>query len=159
MSPARPDVTPSAGHLHPSSEGLGAGGTVIGDGSVVSAKVEEIGNGIVDGEKPLHLAGRLEALHLVLSPSSWLIRVFGPVVDALVLAVLHLRRPVLSLQKLAQQTLGRPGIALALDQHVEHETVLIDGPPQVMFAAADATDPRSRGRTSRSIAALSYGSR
>ncbi len=71
---------PGVGHLRPSLDGLGAGVSVVGDGSVVSAKVEEIGNGIVDGEKPLDLAWRLEALHLALSPSGRLMRVFGPVV-------------------------------------------------------------------------------
>ena len=44
----------------------------------------------------------------------------------------HPRRPALLLQQLAQQTLGRLGIAPALDQHVGHEAVLIDGPPQAV---------------------------
>ena len=57
----------SAGDLGPGFEGLGSGGSVVGDGAVVSAKVEEVGDRVVDGEKSLDLASRLEAFHLPFS--------------------------------------------------------------------------------------------
>jgi hypothetical protein len=46
----------------------------------MSLDVEDVVNGGVDGDKALGRAGRLEALHLALSSSYWLVRVFGPVI-------------------------------------------------------------------------------
>ena len=57
----------SAGDFGPGIEGLGSGGSVVGDGAMVSAKVEEVGDRVVDGEKTLDLASRLEAFHLPFS--------------------------------------------------------------------------------------------
>jgi hypothetical protein len=52
----------------------------------------------------------------------------------------------LLLEQLAQQPLGRLGIAPALDQDVEHGPVLIDGAPEPMLPARDAGQPgESRG--------------
>src|SRR5215208_7856240 len=100
-------------------------GAVLAGGDVVAAEVEEIADVVVGGEETLCLAGRLEALHLPLSSPCRLVRVFRPVVEALVPAVLDARhqlllrrpvagelvgdhdprRPALPLQQLAQQAL------------------------------------------------------
>jgi hypothetical protein len=42
-----------------------------------------------------------------------------------------------SFQKLSHQTLGGLGITVALHQHVENETILIDGTPQPVPLAAN----------------------
>src|SRR3954447_57742 len=47
------------------------------------------------------------------------------------------RRPALLLQQLAQQPLGRFLVAPALDQHVEHGAVLVDGAPQPVLRAGN----------------------
>ena len=51
-------------------EGLGAGGAVIGGGELVAGKVEEVGDGVVDRDEALNVAGRLEPLHLAFTPAS-----------------------------------------------------------------------------------------
>jgi hypothetical protein len=53
----------------------------------VSLDVEDVVNGGVDRDEALGRAGRLEALHLALSSSYWLMGVFGPVVGAQTLVV------------------------------------------------------------------------
>ena len=103
------------------------------------------------------LGRRLEALHLPLPSSRRLVRVFRSVVEALVPAVLdtghqlllrgavaaelvgdhHTRRPALPLQQLAQQALGGPLVAPALDQHIQHQPVLIHGTPQPVLHPGD----------------------
>jgi hypothetical protein len=50
----------------------------------------------------------------------------------------HARSSALLLEQLAQQAFGCCGIAAALDQDVEHGSVLVDGPPQPMLLARDA---------------------
>ena len=50
--------------------------------------MKEVGDGIVDRQKALNLAGRFEAFHLPLSSAGRLMRVLGAVVQPLVLAVL-----------------------------------------------------------------------
>ena len=57
--------------------------------------------------------------------------------------IMHPWRPSLLRQQLAQQTLGRLPVAPALDEHVEHEAILIDGPPQPMLAPAIRRNPGS----------------
>ena len=49
----------------------------------MSAESEEIPYESVDGQEPLSLSGRLEALHLPLSPPRWLVGDFGSVVGVL----------------------------------------------------------------------------
>src|SRR5919202_1081588 len=44
-------------------------GAVLAGGDVVAAEVEEVVDLVVGGEETLRLAGRLEALHLSLSPA------------------------------------------------------------------------------------------
>ena len=43
----------SAGDFGLGLEDLSSGGSVVGDGAVVSAKVEEVGDRVVDGKKSL----------------------------------------------------------------------------------------------------------
>jgi hypothetical protein len=47
------------------------------------------------------------------------------------------RRPHLLLEQLTQQALGRLLVAPALHQHVEHDAVLVDRPPQPVLLAGD----------------------
>src|SRR3954453_13483890 len=49
----------------------------------------------------------------------------------------YTRGPHLPLQKLAQQALGGLLVAPALDEYVEHDPILVDGPPQPVLLAAD----------------------
>ena len=77
-----------ASDLGPDLECLGAGNSEVGNGSVVSAKVEEVGDRIMDGEEALDLASRPEPLHLPFSSPRRLVGVRSSVVDAFVLAVL-----------------------------------------------------------------------
>src|SRR4051794_20007135 len=49
----------------------------------------------------------------------------------------HARRPALALEELAQEALGRPLVAPALDQHVEHGALPVDCPPQPVLLAGD----------------------
>jgi hypothetical protein len=49
----------------------------------------------------------------------------------------HPRRLVLPPQQLAQQALGGLLVAPALHQHVEHDAVLVDRPPQPVLLAGD----------------------
>jgi hypothetical protein len=68
------------------------------------------------GEEALSLPRQLEPLHDPLSSSGWLMGVFGPVIEALVLAMLDPRHDL---------ALGR-GVALQLvgDQHTRGSTLL-----------------------------------
>ena len=52
----------------------------------------------------------------------------------------HPRRSSLTLQQLAHQTLGRLGIAAALHQHLQDETVLIHSAPEPVLLATDRND-------------------
>src|SRR3712207_3381428 len=132
-------------------------GAVLARGEVVAAEMEEIADLVVGGEEALCLPGRLEPLHLPFSSPCRLVRVFCPVVEALVPAMLDtghqllLRgaittelvgyhdagRPALPLQQLAQQALGGALVAPALDQHVEHHPVLIHGAPEPVLRPGD----------------------
>src|SRR5215203_5005560 len=47
------------------------------------------------------------------------------------------RRPALPLQQLAEQALGGALITPALDQHIEHDAVLIDRTPEPVLLAGD----------------------
>src|SRR5215212_9156441 len=122
-----------------------------------SGRTYKIADLVVGGEETLCLAGRLEALHLPLSSSRRLVRVFRPVVETLVPAMLdarhqlllrraitaelvgdhHTGRPALALEQLAQQALGGPLVPPALDQHVQHHPVLIHGTPQPVLHPGD----------------------
>src|SRR5690242_20642386 len=84
--------------------------------------------------------------------------VFGPVVEALVLAMLdpghdlplgrgvafqlvgdqHTRGSTLLLEELAQQPFGGLLVAPALDENIENQAVLVDGTPQPILFPGDA---------------------
>ena len=55
---------------------------------MVSAAGEKVGELVMGGKEALHLPRRLEPLHDPLSSSGRLMGVFGPVIEALVLAML-----------------------------------------------------------------------
>jgi hypothetical protein len=84
--------------------------------------------------------------------------VFGSIVQAFMLPMLHARHDnplcggvarqligdhhtrsdALLLEQLAQQALGRLRVAPALDQNVEYDSMLVHGAPEPMFSARDA---------------------
>jgi hypothetical protein len=143
--------------LSPDRKGSLPGSSIPGGGNVLTVEREEVVDLVVRREEPLRLAGGFEPLHLPLASSRRLARILGPVVEPFVAAVLdpghqfflrrgiarqlvrdqHPRRPHLLLQELAQQALGRLLVAPALHQHVEHEAVLVDRPPQPVLLAGD----------------------
>ena len=111
-------------------------------------------------QEALGVADPLEALHLASAPSGRLMRILGPVVEVLALAVLdpghhlELGRAIAGqfvrhdgagyvpqpFQQLPEEALRRFGIPAALHQDVEHGAVLVDGAPEVMPFAADAEE-------------------
>src|SRR3954470_3272652 len=131
------------------------------DGGVLAGTAEEeVGDLIMDGQKPLHLPRRLEALHDPLSSSRWLMRILCPVVEPFVLAVLdarhdlplgggvaaqlvgeqHTRRLSLLLQQFAQQAFGGLLIAPALYEDVEDKAFLVDRAPEPILLAGNGDD-------------------
>ena len=46
--------------------------------------VEQVGDGIMDGDETLKMSPRLEAFHDPLSPSDWLMGVLRPIIQTLV---------------------------------------------------------------------------
>src|SRR3954466_12558204 len=146
-----------AGDRGPGLEGLGPGGAILAGGEVIAAEVEEIVDPVMGGEEALGLARRLEALHLPLASSGRLLLILCSVIQALVPPVLdrghHLslrsavagqlvrdhdtRGPALLLQQLAEQAFGGPLVAPLLDENVEHDPILVDGPPEPVLLSAD----------------------
>src|SRR3954454_18763326 len=55
---------------------------------MIAAEVEHVIDLIMSREEPVHLAGYLEALHLPLSPAGRLVRIFCPVVQSFMSAML-----------------------------------------------------------------------
>src|SRR4051794_28817599 len=47
------------------------------------------------------------------------------------------RGPALLLQQLAEQAFGGPLVAPLLDENVEHDPILVDGPPEPVLLSAD----------------------
>jgi hypothetical protein len=135
-------------------------GSMLAGGDVVAAEMEEVVDLAVCGEEALCLPRRLDALHLAFSSPCRLVRILGPVAQALVLAVLdaghqlplrcaaaaelisdhHARRPALPHQQLAQQAPGCVLVAPALDQHVEHNPGLVDRAPQPVLDPGNLDD-------------------
>jgi hypothetical protein len=127
---------------------------------LVGTAGENVGDLIMGGKKPLHLPRRLEALHDPLSSSGRLMGILRPVVEALVLAVLHAghdltlgrgiaaeligdqhtRRSPLLLQELAEQAFGGLLVAPALHQDIENETLVVDSAPEPVLFAGDGDD-------------------
>ena len=110
------------------------------------------------GEEPLGMPRRLEALHLSFSSPRRLVRDLRPIVEIAALPMLdpgqdlpfggaiaakfigydHTGHVLQPFEQLLEEPPGRLGIASALHQDVEHGTVLVDRPPQVVLLAANA---------------------
>jgi hypothetical protein len=87
-------------------------------------------------------------------------RIFGPVIEALVLPMLdpghdlplgsgvapqlvgdeHTRCSTLRLEEFAEQAFGGPLVAAALDENIENKAVLVDGTPEPMLLPGEADD-------------------
>jgi hypothetical protein len=101
------------------------------------------------GEEALGMARRLEATHGAFPLSRWLVRIFRPIIQAFVLAVLdahedlplgcaiagklvgndHTWNVVTALVQLTEELLGCGFVSSALDEDIEHSAMLVDGPP------------------------------
>src|SRR5271167_654628 len=112
------------------------------------------------GKEALNVPRRLEPLHDPLSSACWLMGVFGPVIETLVLPMLdpghdlplgrgvalqlvgdeHARGSTLLLEELAQQAFSGLLVAAALDENIENEPVLVDGTPEPMLFPGDGDD-------------------
>src|SRR5271169_596355 len=145
-----------ASDVGPRGEGLGAVRSEVGGGVVVSAAGEKVGELVMGGKEALHLPRRLEPLHDPLSSSGWLMGVFGPVIETLVLAMLdpghdlplgrgvalqlvgdeHTRGSTVLLEELSEQAFGSLVVAPALNQDIENEAMLVDGTPEPMLFPA-----------------------
>ena len=123
----------------------------------MTREVEEVGDGVVDRNEALKMAGRFEPLHDPFSsPGRW-VRIFGPVVEALVLAMFegHAHAAAggtvgselvgdqypgsagLVANELTQQAFCRSPVTAALNEGVEYEAILIDGTPKPVFLTLD----------------------
>jgi hypothetical protein len=116
------------------------------------ARSKVLGNRSIGGEKSLRVPWGLEPLHPSLALPGGLMGVLRMVVEVAVLTMLHTRedlplrgavalqfigdedtRYVLApLEELAEKLLGGLLIPPPLYQNVEHDAVLIHGPPQIM---------------------------
>ncbi len=151
---------------------------VGGGGQAVAARAAVAGDGAVDGEEALRVAGRREPPHASLALACGLMRVLGAVVEPLVSAVLDAGegRPLGGTiarervgaddtrdrgQPLEQRTKALPrgcGIATGLHQDSAHGPVLIDGPPGgVLRPVAAAEDRVERPRSARARATVAQG--
>src|SRR6266436_300444 len=123
----------------------------------MALKVEGIMDGGMHAEKALGGSCRFEPLHFALSASHYLMRVLRPIVaskpllmragqpqmpecravGAQLVSDEQSRRKALLLEQLAHQPQRRPGVASALDQHVEDLALVVDGTPQIHPLAGD----------------------
>jgi hypothetical protein len=144
----------------PSLEGTVTGSTVIVGGQEVATELEEVVDLAVAGEEPLGMPRRLEPLHLPFASPRRLVRNLGPVVQIAALPMLDpgqdlpfggaialefigyddTRNVLQPFEQLFEEPLGRLCTASALDQDIEHGTVLVDRPPQIVLFAADAQE-------------------
>jgi len=103
------------------------------------------------------MARRLEASHRPFALTSWLVGVFGAIIEAPMLAVLHTGQDILlgraiaakfigdeppwnvlaAFEQFAEELLRCRLVPPALDQDIQHVAMLIDGAPQVVRFAAD----------------------
>jgi len=116
------------------------------------ARSKVLGNRTIGGKEALRVPGRLEALHTSLSLAGWLMGVLRTVVEGAVLAMFHPREDLplgraialqfirndhawyvlTALEELTEELLGRLLVPPSLHQDIEHLTVLIHRPPQIM---------------------------
>jgi len=111
----------------------------------------------VSKQKPLCLIARFEPLHMTLAPPCRTMRVLSPVVEIAALAMFDVRKKLSSSHTVAPQFIGhdhsrlvlqadeqpseetprRLAVATALNQDIEHNTVLVHGAPEVLKHAVD----------------------
>jgi hypothetical protein len=144
------------GVLLPGSECLGANCAIGSCGKSVPTWTKMAIDARVGGEEHLDLLGRLEPLHLPHSSSCRTMRVLGPIIQISALSVftsepVHAERRhsctscpsrspaglLQTRQKPPEEALGRTGIVPGLNKNVEHNTILIDGPPEIVPHALD----------------------
>jgi hypothetical protein len=148
----------SPGRIAPGIESAIAGHTILTGGKTVPAKLEVVVDRSVNREKLLGLPDRLEPLHVAFPSSGRLVRDFTAIVEVPALPMFNTRQDLASgspigskfighndsghvaqaLEQLAKETLGGLLVAAALNQHVEHVAMLIDGPPEIVQFASDA---------------------
>jgi hypothetical protein len=83
-----------------------AGGSVLVGGDVIAAEMEEVVDRLVCCQESLRLPRGPEPLHLALSPSGGVVRVFGPVVQPLVPTVLDRSQEILLCRGIAGELVG-----------------------------------------------------
>src|SRR6516162_2413330 len=123
----------------------------------MALEVEGVVDGSVHAQKALGGFGRFEALQLALASSHHLMRGLRPIVHSEPLFVRagqpqsperrgiraqlvghqQFRCKALLFEKLAHQPQRRPAVAAALNQHVEHLALVIDGSPEIHPLAGD----------------------
>ena len=129
----------------------------------MAGEVIKVGDGVMNRDEALKMAGGFEPLHDPLSSPGWLMLILGAIVEPLVLTMLEFHADVLAYRaigsepvrdqntrntslfadELAQESLGGAPVTTALHQRVKHEAVLIDGAPEPVFLAADGGDESS----------------
>ena len=129
----------------------------------MAGEVIKVGDGVMNRDEALKMAGGFEPLHDPLSSPGWLMLILGAIVEPLVLTMLEFHAHVLACRaigsepvrdqntrntslfadELAQESLGGAPVTTALHQRVKHEAVLIDGAPEPVFLAADGDDEAS----------------
>jgi hypothetical protein len=143
--------------LLPDPEGFRASASVVAGCHEVSSWAEMAVDHAVRQKEALPLGRRLEALHLPLSSPGRPMRIFCAVVqiparpvpdigqdgaarDAVAAQIVGDDTSWLVAQPLQQpfeEARGRCGIAPVLDKNVEHDAVLVDGPPKVTKLTVD----------------------
>ena len=126
----------------------------------MAAGTEMVPNGPLCGKKSLGMSRGFEAAHRSLSLACWLVRVLRPIVEALVLAVLHAGQYILfscciaaeligdqhardiltPFQQLAEELLGGSFVPPALDQDIEHIPMLINRAPKIVVFRIDGEE-------------------
>src|SRR5438477_13053906 len=107
-----------AGDVGPGGLGLGETGPEVRGGVVVSTAGEKVGDLVMGEKEALNLPRRLEPLHDPLSSSGWLMGVFGPVIEGLVLPMLDPGHDLPLGSGVASQLVG--------DEHTRRSTLLLE---------------------------------
>ncbi len=144
----------------PDIEGVRADFAIDPGWQLMSAGTEVAVNEGVGGEEILGLPRRLEPLHLPFSSPCWSMRVFGSIIQISALSVLDVRKQLTLSDAIAPQLVGHDyprfisqtcqqsseealrclGVAPGLNKDVEHDTILIDGTPEIMLHALDTDE-------------------